>query len=139
MCSYSLGRYSRAYATFELSVAKLELPTSEIPKYLEEFNYESLAAIECHYLSQNCFVEENYIWNNLEVIRSKPTAISQARYDMLCMPKLAYRLAKEFRNYRLEYVTAGHSATDEALKESLAKATKWVLKQVNDRRLFSTK
>lgn len=43
--------YCRAYATFELSVAKLELPTSEIPKYLEEFNYESLAAIECRYLS----------------------------------------------------------------------------------------
>ncbi|MCB1197139.1 MAG: prolyl aminopeptidase [Deltaproteobacteria bacterium] len=122
--------FARAFASFEISISKLDINLEHLETFLDQYNYRSLAAIECHFLSQHCFLEENYIWKHIEKIKHLPTAIAHGRYDAICAPHIAFELSKQFSKCCLDFVTAGHSSSDPKLIEALRKATQWVLQQI---------
>ncbi len=84
-----------------------------------------LATLECHFLSNACFLEENYILNNIEKIQSIPGTIVHGRYDMICKTEAAERLHKAWPNSQLQIIPdAGHSTSEPNIAYALCRATK---------------
>jgi proline iminopeptidase len=73
----------------------------------------SLALLECHYLLNKCFIEENYIMDNIANIKDIPCHIVHGRYDMVCKLEGAYSLHKSLPQSTLKIVdNAGHSMSE---------------------------
>lgn len=95
--------------------------------YLSSLEYEdsarSLAILEAHYFVNDCFIDDEYILRSARNI-SIPTVIIHGRYDHVCTPENAYKLAKAIGDScHLHFVPNSH-ARESALRE-VQKAYAW--------------
>ena len=94
----------------------------------------SLARIEAHYFLNNCFLEDGYILNTMDVIAGKPGIIVQGRHDVICPPHTASDLAKAWPAAELRMVEdAGHSAFESGVLKSLISALAMMANKVEHR------
>ncbi len=78
------------------------------PEEIEEEQINSVT-IYCHYATNNFFMQENQILENIKAIEKIPTVIIHGRYDMVCPPEQAYLLHQHLTNSKLIWVNyAGH-------------------------------
>jgi proline iminopeptidase len=83
-----------------------------------------MARIMVHYLTHRAFLEEEALIDGAAHLRHVPGYIVQGRYDMICPPRYADRLAHAWPNARLEIVPdAGHSAFEPGTVARLITAT----------------
>ncbi|MBU0278969.1 MULTISPECIES: prolyl aminopeptidase [unclassified Gemella] len=102
------------------------LPDPNLENSFGEINYAiSMATIECHFWMNNMFWDDdNYILNNVDVIKDVPTIIVHGRYDIDCRVIGAYELSKKLNNCELNVVVAsGHSSGEAGIVDGLIKAT----------------
>lgn len=94
----------------------------------------SMALFESHFLTQQCFVPENYILDNIHLLTNIPVQIVHGRYDTVCPPTSAYSLHKALPLSELHIVPmAGHSTSDPAIAQALINATHKMVAQLNRR------
>lgn len=105
------------WARYETSLTKLKITEREIEDGVKEYSYMSLAPLEAHYLTKNCFMPDYYIIKNAHKLSSIPVSIVHGRYDLICQPRDAYRLHKEIPNSRLHFMIAGHSASEKEIEK----------------------
>ena len=80
----------------------------ESEKTIREISY-----LLCHYFYYNCFLEDNWILNNIKKIENIPTHIINGRYDLITPVESAYILHSKLPNASYKIITyAGHSAKD---------------------------
>ena len=111
--SYSKAlKFAQHWLLMELSLVKPALPLSQVKKYV--FNKQALkfAKIECHYLSNNYFVPENFILSKTNALKKKALWIVHGRNDLLCPAAHAYTLHKQLPQSKLILTDAGHSSSD---------------------------
>ena len=85
----------------------------------------SLARLEAHYFVNKCFLEDDYIIDNISVLEGKPATIVQGRHDVICPPVSASNLAKHWHSAHLKLVDdAGHSALEPGILKALMSALK---------------
>jgi proline iminopeptidase len=85
---------------------------------------ESLAAIENHYFSHNCWLRPGQLLAAAAKIpTSVPVHIVQGRYDLVCPPISAHRLSKAIDHATLTMTIAGHAGSEPATAIQLRKAT----------------
>lgn len=117
-------KFAYEWAFYELSLLHLEQPVQDqTDKETNDFSFESLALMEAHYLSNNCFLKEGFIIRNAGAIPPVPISIIQGRYDMVCPPISAYRLHKALSTSTLHIVLAGHSSRDPEIRKKLVSET----------------
>jgi len=84
-----------------------------------------IALLETHYFLNNCFVEPDHIYKNIEKIRSIPCYAVQGRFDMCTPPETAQILGDAYGDmYELSYVNSGHLRSDIELKLKLTELAK---------------
>lgn len=84
-----------------------------------------LATLECHFLSNECFLEENYILKNISKISHIPGTIIHGRYDMICKTEAAEAIHKAWPQSQLQIVPdAGHSTSEPSIGYALCRATR---------------
>ena len=80
----------------------------------------SLARLEAHYFVNRVFLPEGALLAGLARIRHIPAAIVQGRYDVVCPPATALRLAQAWPQAHYELVeAAGHSLWEPGILEAL--------------------
>lgn len=84
----------------------LNLDDRFTPDPIEEFD-ESSSLIEMHYIKNNCFLSDNFVFENAHKL-TMPIYLIQGRYDMVCPPITAYELNKVLPNSKLIWTQAGH-------------------------------
>lgn len=99
------------YAIGLMEGALIQIDDRFTPDNFEEFDPAS-SKIEIKYLSELCFMPDEYILNNAHKIKA-PVYIVQGRYDMVCPPTTAYRLHNELPNSELIWSSSGHRAERE--------------------------
>ncbi len=107
---------ARAWAGYENSCATLAAGHRDAgPMAL------SLALLEAYYFTNDCFMPENHLLDNLNSISHLPAWIVQGRYDVICPPRTAHTLAKEWGTQaKLVLVDeAGHSAFEAGIVRQL--------------------
>ena len=81
--------------------------------------------IEWHYIKHNWFLGPNQLLEGAARLQGIPGILIQGRYDMLCPPKTAHRLAQHWTDAELRIVPyAGHTATEPEIKTALIEALK---------------
>ena len=80
----------------------------------------SLSKIETHFFQNDCFIEENQIINNIEVLKDIKCEIIHGRYDIVCPFQQAYDLHKVYINSRLHIIEdAGHSLLEPGITKKI--------------------
>ncbi len=112
-------RFCYEWARYELSLIKLDPDSFDLDDLLEHYNYRSLAPLEAHYMASRCFIPDNYILDNASLLAGIPTSIVHGRYDVVCLARDAYKLHRHLPGSAMHFVCAGHSASEDAIKEKL--------------------
>lgn len=121
---------ARAWAAYEATCSTLRPNGDAVAAMRDPTGALALARLEAHYLAHNAFLEDGALLANIGAIRHLPGVIVQGRYDMVCPPATANRLAKAWPEARFEIIAdAGHSALEPGIRAALLKATE-MMKQV---------
>lgn len=111
---------ARKWCNWEFSMIKLvttEFPTSD------EFAL-NFARIECHYMVNNCFLDEGQLLRDAYKIAHIPTTIVHGRYDVICTLRNAYELQKLLPDAKLVVCPrSGHSMFEDEIAAALVDAT----------------
>ncbi len=117
-------RFARAWAGWENALAAMsnDGASGESPAdYARAF-----ARLENHYFTHAGFLEEdNLILKNRELIEHIPATIVQGRYDMICPPLSASKLANGWEKADLRIVkSAGHALSEPGITAELVACTR---------------
>ena len=112
-------RFARSWAAWENALASVESHGfgGEAPAdYARAF-----ARLENHYFSNRTFLEEDgQILRDLPRLAEVPGTIVQGRYDMICPPVTAWKLAQGWPRARLRMIpVAGHALSERGISEEL--------------------
>ena len=77
----------------------------------------SLALLEAHYFTHDCFLPKNHIMDHVKELSHLPAFVVQGRHDVICPPFTAYELVQAWgRQAQLRMVDdAGHSAFESGI------------------------
>lgn len=112
-------RYARAWASWENALASMQSNGSggeAPPDYAHAFS-----RLENHYFRNAGFLEQDgLILSRMDRIRHIPGVIVQGRYDMICPPHSAYKLAEVWPKADLRMIrNAGHALTEPGISAEL--------------------
>lgn len=115
-------RFGRIWANWENALASIhnDGPLGESPaEYARAF-----ARLENHYFHNGGFLEEDgWILREKSRIKHIPATIIQGRYDMICPPHAAWKLAQGWENCDLRLIPfAGHALSEPGISEGLVRA-----------------
>lgn len=84
-----------------------------------------LARLEAHYFVNRLFMPDGHIMQNIDRITHLPAVIVQGRYDVICPPFTAQRLADAWPGADLRIIDdAGHSAFEPPILQALMDAAR---------------
>lgn len=110
----------KSWFDWEGYISRLIAPNVIMSDLSTDKQIKSLALLECHYLLNNCFIEQNYILNNISKIGDIPCHIVHGRYDMVCKLEAAYSVHKALPQSTLQIVNnAGHSMSEQGIANAL--------------------
>ncbi|WP_103335356.1 prolyl aminopeptidase [Pseudotabrizicola formosa] len=114
-------RYARVWANWENALASVhhDGPVGESPgEYARAF-----ARLENHYFHARGFLEEDgWILREKHRIRHLPAHIIQGRYDMICPPTSAWKLAEGWDGCHLNMIPlAGHALSEPGISAGLVR------------------
>ncbi|CAN1512883.1 MhpC Predicted hydrolases or acyltransferases (alpha/beta hydrolase superfamily) [Flavobacteriaceae bacterium] len=116
--------FSYEWAYYEISIFKDDITESEIQSIVNEFPYQSLSIMEAHYLTNNCFIADNYILKNISAIQSIPVKIIHGKNDSICPLQYAEALHQKLNNSVLYIENAGHSDSEPNIESRIIKIIK---------------
>jgi proline iminopeptidase len=112
-----------AWSKYEGACATLLPSQATVDSFLDPVVALGLARMEAHYFSNDIFLPDNYLMDNIDRIRHIPTTIVQGRYDVVCPIVTAHEVIQKWPEARYVIVPdAGHSAYDPTLCHELVKA-----------------
>ncbi|MFV0293282.1 MAG: prolyl aminopeptidase [Paracoccus sp. (in: a-proteobacteria)] len=110
-------RLARHWVMWENGLAGMDIssPSAASPEYCRAF-----ARLENHYFSNACFLEEGQLLRNRYRIEHIPCQIVQGRYDMVCPPAGAWKLAEGWQDCRLRMIpVSGHALSEPRIAAEL--------------------
>jgi proline iminopeptidase len=112
-------RFARAWAGWESALASLDRGMTRgggSGSYARAF-----ARLENHYFTHEGFLEEDgQVLRDLHKIEGIPGVIVQGRYDMICPPATAHKIAANWKSCDLRMVTAaGHALSEPGIASEL--------------------
>jgi proline iminopeptidase len=105
---------ARAWSVWEGSTSRL-YPDQELMHNFDDPEFATaFARIECHYFTHNAFFKtDNWLIENVGVLKGIPTEIVHGRYDVVCPIENAWELKKAMPEANLHIIPdAGHSAME---------------------------
>lgn len=116
-------QFARAWATWENALASIS--STGMSDMAQSHYARAFARLENHYFTNKVFLnEDQQIMDNLHKLKDVPGSIVQGRYDMICVPQNAWKLANDWPKATLKIVgMAGHSLSDRPISEALVKIT----------------
>ena len=116
-------RHARAWAAWENALAAIDhrgMGGEGPADYARAF-----ARLENHYFTHAGFLEEDgHILNRMDRLRQIPGRIVQGRYDMICPPESAWKLAEAWPRGELNLVPlAGHALSEPGISAELVRTT----------------
>ncbi|MDT0605150.1 prolyl aminopeptidase [Thalassotalea castellviae] len=114
----------KAWYLWELRLSTIEHHHIGMAQIEDSHQALCMAQLSHHYFYHHCFIEENYILNNIANISDIPAIIIHGRYDMVCPLNTAANLTKHWVNASLQILPqAGHSGFESQTIDALCKAT----------------
>lgn len=111
-----------AWTRWEVACSRLQPGEPDAP--LDTRFAAAIARIESHYFVHDAWLAPDQLLDGVAQIAHLPCRIVQGRYDIVCPPITAWRLAERWPGAKLDIVThAGHSALEPPILSGLVAAT----------------
>jgi proline iminopeptidase len=124
---------AKSWSLWQARCSTLQPHQSIIDQYSDPHAALALATLEPYYVSNNYFIEENQILNNINKIRHVPTHLVHGRYDMICPLAGAWDLHQNLYASNLSIIRdAGHSDRESGIIDALITASKEIAKSSLD-------
>jgi len=115
---------SKAWALWELRLSTIEHNHIVMAKVEDAHQALCMAKISAHYFTNDSFISENYILENMNRIKQLPAIILHGRYDMVCQLYQAYELSKLWENAQLQILPyAGHCGFERQTIDAFCRAS----------------
>lgn len=102
-------KYANEWILWESALLSLKYDQHKLENEVFNENNIAEARIQTHYFLNNCFLEKNFILNNLKRIKNIPCNVVQGRFDFCTPPVGAVNLSKAYgKNLKLQFVNSGH-------------------------------
>lgn len=119
---------AKSWSLWQAQCLSLHPHHNNIEHFTDPHFATGLARIETHYFSNDCFIEDNQILNNIKKIRHLPIFLIHGRYDMICPLENAWTLHSACPASELIIVRdAGHSLNEAGIIDALILASKNIL------------
>jgi proline iminopeptidase len=116
-------RYAYEWARYELRIAALDFSDEKVDELLKDHNPLAFARLENYYMANGCFLQDGQLMRDADKIRSIPVVMVNGRYDVICPPITAYRLAEKLPNAELVIAeNAGHWMGEASIERALLEA-----------------
>ncbi|MGB1199812.1 MAG: prolyl aminopeptidase [Thalassotalea sp.] len=116
---------SKAWYLWELRLSTLEYHQIGMVQAEDTHQALCMAQLSNHYFMQQCFLNENYILDNIDAITNIPAILIHGRYDMVCQLSNADKLEKAWQNATLQILPqAGHSGFESQTINAMCNATR---------------
>lgn len=120
---------AEAWSKYESTLSRLDPGTFTFPTTLfdasatERLTGPNTPYVEWHYIKKGCFLKPGQLLDNAHNLAGIPGIIVQGRYDLLCPPLAADKLAASWPDAELRLIPAsGHSAAEPRIQEALIMA-----------------
>ena len=122
---------AKAWSIWEGSSVTL-LPDKNVVDHFSDPHIAlSIARIECHYFSNNCFLKPDQLLADMSKIDHIPGYIVHGRYDLVCPIDQAYLLKDQWENAQLKIIPdAGHAVTEHGISKALVECCNSMLEIV---------
>jgi proline iminopeptidase len=115
---------SKAWTLWELRLSTLEHHHIGLAHVDDAHQALCMAKVSSHYFTQDCFINENYILENIDKLTAIPAIILHGRYDMVCQLDNAFSLTKFWDNAQLQILPcAGHSGFERQTIDAFCRAS----------------
>ncbi len=115
---------SKAWYLWELRLSSIEHHHVGMAQVEDAHQALCMAKISSHFFSQQSFLTDNFILNNIEKIKHIPAILIHGRYDMVCQMHIAQQVADCWDNAHLHVLPcAGHSGFERQTIDAFCKAT----------------
>jgi len=115
-------RFSYEWSYYEISLLHNNSSEEEIDKIIRSYSYKSLAIMEAFYLSNNCFLTDDFILKSINKIEDIPCVIVHGINDNICPFEQAVILDSKLKNSTIYLEKAGHSDRDKAIEKRITEA-----------------
>lgn len=78
--------------------------------------------VRLHYMTNDFFIENNYIWNNISSLQNIPITIIHGKYDDICDPSTVEKFSNVLPHITVLWVEAGHSPKENAIVQGVRMA-----------------
>lgn len=113
------GRYAQPWLMWENALAGLQ---STAVSHAPSDYARAFARLENHYFTNRCFLDEGQLLRDRHRIEHLPAVIVQGRYDMVCPPLSAWRLAEGWEGCDLRLIPAsGHALSEPRISAELVR------------------
>jgi proline iminopeptidase len=115
---------AKAWSLWEGRTSTLLPSEAVVDHFGNPFTALSLARIECHYFSNDTFLEPDQILRDAHRLAGIPGVIVHGRYDVVCPVENAWQLKQAWPEAELQIIPdAGHSASEPGTVDALIAAT----------------
>ena len=123
---------AKRWFNWEGNISKLDLEEQDASDYATQQQINTLALMECYFLLNKCFIENNYILNNADKIAHIPTHIIHGRDDKVCNAEAAISLHAHLPSSTLNLVeNAGHSMNEKGISKALMESVEYFAHQLS--------
>ena len=122
------------WAYYEIRMVSVGMTDEQADGIIRQFSDHLMpfSVLENYYMMNDCFLEDGQLLREAASIAHIPTFIVHGRFDAVCLPRSAYRLAKALNHVKLELPPAtGHSQREPANTEALVRGVEWVAGQLD--------
>jgi len=118
------------WAYYEIRMVSLGMTAELADQIVEQYDMTAFSTLENHYMMNGCFLEDEQLLENSDRIAHIPTHIVNGRFDLICPPITAIRLAEKLDTVQLDIPIAAHSGREPAIINSLMNGLDWVTEKI---------
>jgi len=124
---------AKAWSLWEGRTATLRPNPLVVDRFSEPQRALSIARIECHYFTNDSFLEPNQLIRDMDKIAHLPGVIVHGRYDVICPLDNAWELHQAWPNSELQVIRdAGHAASEPGITDALVRAADQMARRLLD-------
>lgn len=121
------------WAFYEISIFMEGLEEKKVDEIVHSYAYKSLSIMEAYYLSNGCFLPDNYIINNADQLKGVPCRIIHGSEDAICPVESAKQLHRHLQNSKIFVENAGHSDRSPSIELRIKEVLDELLSLANNR------
>lgn len=119
------SHFAFEFLLYAMSVGISNMTLNEMEKKIKSTHFLEKARVQAHFVTNDFFLQEDFILNNVNAIQDIPTHIIHGRDNQMSPVENAKMLASKLNNVTLKVVSGAHAATEPEIEKALLESVNY--------------